>query len=101
MPVLGVQMAELTQAIVTFELGSAVAVADHYNIREVHTSADQYTPVIFVLPTEVQGPAWEATQGELGGWWNGSKGLSIRGFATPACDRVWSAMLSSHCAYNE
>ena len=58
------QMAELTQAIVTFELGSAVAVADHYNIREVYSSADQYTPVIFVLPTELQGPAWDATQGE-------------------------------------
>lgn len=63
-----VQMAELSQAIVTFELGSAVAAADHYNIREVHTSADQYTPVIFVLPTELQGPAWDATQGELGEW---------------------------------
>ena len=95
---LGVQMAELTQAIVTFELGSAVAVADHYNIREVHTSADQYTPVIFVLPTEVQGPAWDATQGELGGWWTGSEGLRHMRLCNPS---LWSAMLSSHGAYNE
>ena len=62
------QMAELTQAIVTFELGSAVAAADHYNIREVYSSADQYTPIIFILPTELQGPAWEATQGKFMIW---------------------------------
>ncbi|XP_076466624.1 dynein heavy chain domain-containing protein 1-like isoform X2 [Babylonia areolata] len=58
------RMAELTKAIVTFELGSAVDAADHYNIREVYTSADQYTPTVFVLPAELQGPAWEATQGQ-------------------------------------
>lgn len=58
-----VKMAELSQAMVTYELGSAMSVADHYNIREVYTSADQYTPVIFILPTELQGPAWDATQG--------------------------------------
>ncbi|KAL8594105.1 hypothetical protein ACOMHN_000817 [Nucella lapillus] len=58
------RLAELSQAIVTFELGSAVAVADHYNIREVYSSADQFTPTIFLLPSEQQGPAWDATQGQ-------------------------------------
>ena len=80
-------MAELSQAIVTFELGSAVAAADHYNIREVHTSADQYTPVIFVLPTELQGPAWDATQGELGEWKDWLERLSRTRFCNPACDK--------------
>nr|KAG5709412.1 hypothetical protein BaRGS_029261 [Batillaria attramentaria] len=58
------KMAELAQAIVTFELGSAVDAADHYNIREVYSAADQYTPVVFMLPTELQGPAWDATHGQ-------------------------------------
>lgn len=56
-------MAELAQAIVTYELGSAAAPSNHYNIREVYTSADQYTPVVFILPTEIQGLAWDASQG--------------------------------------
>ncbi|XP_070211333.1 dynein heavy chain domain-containing protein 1-like isoform X3 [Littorina saxatilis] len=58
------RMAELTQAIVTFELGSAVSAADHYNVRDVYHTADQYTPVVFILPTETQGPAWDASHGQ-------------------------------------
>ncbi|XP_025095393.1 dynein heavy chain domain-containing protein 1-like isoform X2 [Pomacea canaliculata] len=58
------RMAELAQAIVTYELGSAAAPSNHYNIREVYTSADQYTPVVFILPTEIQGLAWDASQGQ-------------------------------------
>jgi hypothetical protein len=58
-------MSELSHSLVTFELGSATEAADHYNIREVYNRADQFTPVIFVLPTEMQGPAWDATQGQI------------------------------------
>lgn len=56
-------MAELTRAIVTYEMGSALIGADHYNIRDVYASADQYMPVVFVLPSEQNGPSGDATQG--------------------------------------
>ena len=57
------QMSELGQAMITFELGSAVTAADHYKIREVYADSDPYTPVIFIMPTELQGPAWDAASG--------------------------------------
>ena len=58
------QMAELSQAIVLYELGSAVEPADNYNIREVFTRTDPYTPTVFLLPTSEKGPAWDGTVGE-------------------------------------
>ncbi|XP_035825634.1 dynein heavy chain domain-containing protein 1 [Aplysia californica] len=57
------KMAELSQAIILYELGSAVDPADNYNIREVFARNDQHTPTVFLLPTSEKGPAWDGTVG--------------------------------------
>lgn len=56
-------MAELSQAIVLYELGGNIDPPDNYNIREVYTRTDKHTPTVFLLPTCERGPAWDGTVG--------------------------------------
>ncbi|XP_048242736.1 dynein heavy chain domain-containing protein 1-like [Haliotis rufescens] len=57
------RIAELSRAVVTYELGSVVGSADHYNIRDVYNLTNQFTPTVFLLPTTPKIPEWEGTGG--------------------------------------
>jgi hypothetical protein len=48
------QLAEVAQALILYELGSIRTIPDHYNIREVYNFTSNTTPVVFVLPNDLQ-----------------------------------------------
>ena len=58
-------MLELSNAIILYELGSAIDPPDNYNIREVFAHTDKHVPTIFLLPTAERGPAWDGTVGQF------------------------------------
>ncbi|KAH3716358.1 hypothetical protein DPMN_059079 [Dreissena polymorpha] len=60
----GSQLAEVSQALILYELGSIRMIPDHYNIREVYSYTTSCNPVVFVLPNHKQDmEASEATKG--------------------------------------
>ncbi|CAL1542045.1 unnamed protein product [Lymnaea stagnalis] len=57
------KFAELSHAIILYELGSAVDAPDNYDIREVYTYTDKHMPTMFILPSSQQTLATDGTQG--------------------------------------
>ena len=56
----------MANALILYELGSIRTIPDHYNIREVYNFGSKTTPVVFVLPNDLQDPeAADGTKGML------------------------------------
>lgn len=49
------QLSEVAQALVVYELGAIIQPPDHYNIREVYQYSDKATPTLFVYPDNPEG----------------------------------------------
>ena len=60
------QLSEVANALILYELGSIRTIPDHYNIREVYNFGCNTTPVVFVLPNDIQDPeAADGTKGKI------------------------------------
>lgn len=71
----------MVQALVLFELGSIRTVPDNYNIKEVYEVMSNSTPVVFVLPSDIQDrDATDGTKGNNNYILNGSVGHSQSSF---------------------
>lgn len=57
-------MAELSQALILSELGSAVKPPENYNIQEVYKLTDKHTPTVFILPSHQQSNIMDGTTGK-------------------------------------
>ncbi|CAG5130195.1 unnamed protein product [Candidula unifasciata] len=57
------RMAELSQALILCELGSAVKPPENYDINEVYKLTDKHTPTCFILPSCQKRKVTDATTG--------------------------------------
>ncbi len=57
------QISELGRALSVYELGNVVGGVDHYNIRDVYSQTNQFTPTVFILPSTPRETDWNGTAG--------------------------------------